>query len=302
VSVRVSRARAVVATGRRPTVVARVAGIARQAIYRPITKRPAAAGPGRVKPDDELIVEVAKANPTDGSRMVAALASKELRRPVNRKRVQRIMRAHTLLRPTRGSGRRRRPGYFRVTRPDELWHIDMTKVWTAEHGWVYLHAIIDCCTREITGWNLELRCRDDEAIDIVETAVLRGGVRPGVLTLGSDNGSQFTSRDFRRHLSARGVTHRRGGYRDPESQAFIESWFGQFKKRCAWRAEWESIDQARAEIATASSTPAHGPTRPAPTAKPNASSRPPCASGLTRVTGPTPSNATSTRPACSMAW
>ena len=284
-SVRVSRARAVVATGRRPTVVARVAGIARQAIYRPITKRPAAAGPGRVKPDDELIVEVAKANPTDGSRMVAALASKELRRPVNRKRVQRIMRAHKLLRPTRGSGRRRRPGYFRVTRPDELWHIDMTKVWTAEHGWVYLHAIIDCCTREITGWNLELRCRDDEAIDIVETAVLTRGVRPGVLTLGSDNGSQFTSRDFRRHLSARGVTHRRGGYRDPESQAFIESWFGQFKKRCAWRAEWESIDQARAEIATASSTPAHGRTRPAPTAKPNDSTGPCSTSGPT--SGPT---------------
>jgi transposase InsO family protein len=55
--------------------------------------------------------------------------------------------------------------------------------------------------------------------------------------------------DFRKHLSARGVTHRRGGYRDPESQAFIESWFGQFKKRCAWRAEWETIEHARTEIA-----------------------------------------------------
>ena len=91
-SVRVSRARAVVATGRRPSVVARVAGISRQAIYRPVTKRPAAAGPGRVRPDDAAIVEVAKANPTDGTRMVAALASKELARPINRKRVQRVMR------------------------------------------------------------------------------------------------------------------------------------------------------------------------------------------------------------------
>ena len=53
-SVRVSRVRAVVAMGRRPTVVARVAGISRQAIYRPITRRPAAAGPGRVRPDDAL--------------------------------------------------------------------------------------------------------------------------------------------------------------------------------------------------------------------------------------------------------
>ena len=74
------------------------------------------------------------------------------------------------------------------------------------------------------------------------------GVRPGQLTLGTDNGSQFTSRDFRRYLSARGITHRRGGYRDPESQAFIESRFGQFKKRLAWRSQWESLDQARKEI------------------------------------------------------
>ena len=48
-----------------------------------------------------MIVEVAKANPTDGTRMIAALASRELGRPVNRKRVQRVMRAHRLLQPTR---------------------------------------------------------------------------------------------------------------------------------------------------------------------------------------------------------
>jgi transposase InsO family protein len=40
----------------------------------------------------------------------------------------------------------------------------MTTVWTAEHSRVYLHAIIDCCTRQIAGWSLDLRCRDDEAI------------------------------------------------------------------------------------------------------------------------------------------
>lgn len=73
-------------------------------------------------------------------------------------------------------------------------------------------------------------------------------VPAGELTLGTDNGSLFTSRDFRKHLSARGITHRRGGYRDPESQVFIESWFGQFKKRCAWRSEWETIEQARKEV------------------------------------------------------
>ncbi len=245
---RATRSRALVAKGYRPSVVARVARVSRQALYRRRGRRPAGAGPAGVRPGDEAIAEVAKANPVDGTRMVAALASRELGEPVNRKRVQRVMRAHGLLQRSRNGERRRRPGYFRVTRSDELWHIDMTKVWTAAHGWVFLHAIVDCCTREIAGWSLNLRCRDDEAIACVEAAALARNVTPGRLTLGSDNGSQFTSRDFRGHLSARGVAHRRGGYRDPESQAFIESWFGQFKKRCAWRAEWETIEQARQEI------------------------------------------------------
>lgn len=163
-SVRVSRARAVIAHGRRPAVVARVAGISRQAIYKTPKTRPAAAGPGEVSEADRAIVEVARANPTDGTRMVAAIASRELGEPVNRKRVQRVMRQHKLLQPSRSDGRRRRPGYFRVTRPDELWHMDMTKVWTAQHGWVYLHAIVDCCTRELVAWTLDVRTRSSEAI------------------------------------------------------------------------------------------------------------------------------------------
>jgi transposase InsO family protein len=43
------------------------------------------------------------------------------------------------------------PREVQVTRPDELWHPDMTSVWVAEHGWCYLNAAIDCCTREIVG-------------------------------------------------------------------------------------------------------------------------------------------------------
>ncbi len=85
--------------------------------------------------------------------MVAALASRQSgEAAVNRKRVQRLMREHALLQPKRSEGRRKRPGYFEVTRPDELWHLDMTSVWVAEHGWVYLNAAIDCGTREIAAW------------------------------------------------------------------------------------------------------------------------------------------------------
>jgi transposase InsO family protein len=36
----------------------------------------------------------------------------------------------------------------------------------------------------------------------------------------------------------------------PESQAFIESWFSKLKLRCVWREQFETLDQARAAIAT----------------------------------------------------
>jgi putative transposase len=249
VSVRVARSRELVAAGRRPAVVARVAGVSRQAIYRkPKPRRPPQRRPPS-GPVDEAIVEVAKANPTDGTRMVAALTSRRLGRPVNRKQAQRVMREQRLLQRHRPPGRRRRPGFFRVERPDQLWHLDLSSVWVAEHGWCYLQAGIDCCTREIVSWSLELRCRTQEATALVEQATIARGIEPGRLTLGTDNGPAFTSRAFRARLSELGITHRRGGYRDPESQAFIESWFGKLKERLVWRSEFETLDQARKEIA-----------------------------------------------------
>jgi putative transposase len=236
-----------VAQGRPAALVARVAGISRQAIYRR-PKRPPAGQRRPLDATDRAVLEIARGNPTDGTRMVAALAGRDLGRPVNRKRAQRLMREHALLQRRRSEGRRRRPGFFRVERPDQLWHLDMTSVWVAEHGWCYLNAAIDCCTREIASWALEVRCRAAEASAVIDQAVAERDIRPGELTLGTDNGTAFTSRAFRARLAELGIVHRRGGYRDPESQAFIESWFGKLKQRCVWRHEFETLDQAREVI------------------------------------------------------
>jgi putative transposase len=248
---RVTRSRELVAEGHSPSVVARVAQISRQAMYRVPKTRPTAARRSCPPADDveAAIVEVAEANQTDGYRMVCALVVRKLGRAVNRKRVLRVMRERRLIQRRRRLDRRRRPGFFRVTRPNELWHLDMTSVWVAEHGWCYLMAAIDCCTREIVGWHLELRCRATEAIALVELAVAERAIAQGTLTLGTDNGSAFTARAFKLVLAGLNVTHRRGGYRDPESQAFIESWFSKLKERCVWLHEFETLDEAREVIA-----------------------------------------------------
>ena len=247
---RVTRSRELVAEGYRPSAVARVAQISRQAIYRIPKRRRVPASPDG-PPADEVeaaIVDVAMANPTDGYRLVTAWVRRRLGRRVTRKRVLRVMRERRLIQRRRPLERRRRPGFFRVERPDQLWHLDMTSIWVAEHGWVYLMAAIDCCTREIVAWNLQTRCRAKEAIALIERAAAERGIAPGTLTLGTDNGSAFTARAFKAVLVGLGIAHRRGGYRDPESQAFIESWFGKLKERCVWRHEFETLDHAREVI------------------------------------------------------
>ena len=162
--------------------------------------------------------------------MVAALASRDLGHDVNRKRVQRLMREHALLQRHRPLGRRRRPGFFRVERPDQLWHMDMTSVWVAEHGWCYLkrdHRLLHPRDRGM-GLGRPLPRR---RVHRGPRRRRRGPPSPA-------------GRADARHRQR----HRRGGYRDPGSQAFIESWFSKLKQRCVWREEFETLEQPRAVI------------------------------------------------------
>ncbi|MGE0728474.1 MAG: hypothetical protein AB7O92_08145 [Acidimicrobiia bacterium] len=89
---------------------------------------------------------------------------------MNRKWVQRVMRAHRLLQQSANRTGVDGPGSS-ASPAQRLVASRQTKVWTAQHGWVYLHAIIDCCTREITGWSIKLRCRTEEAVAVVDAAV-----------------------------------------------------------------------------------------------------------------------------------
>src|SRR5881409_758325 len=170
VRLRVARSRDLVAEGHAPSVVARVARISRQALYR--TPKPRSEPQRRPVTDrvEAAIVAEALANQTDGYRMICAFVRRKLGIAVNRKRVLRVMRERNLIQRRRPLERRKRPGFFRVERPRQLWRLDLTSVWVAEHGWCYLMAMIDCCTREIVAWHLELRCRAVEAITLVERA------------------------------------------------------------------------------------------------------------------------------------
>jgi transposase InsO family protein len=141
-----------------------------------------------------------------------------------------VMRERRLIGRRRPLQRRLRPGSSASSGPTS------SGIWTSQASGspstagFYLIAAIDCCTREITAWQLETCCRAPEAIVLIQQAAADRAIAPGTLTLATDNGSPFTAPAFKAVLDTLEIAHRRG-YRDPESQAFIESWFGRFTQR-----------------------------------------------------------------------
>jgi len=121
---------------------------------------------------------------------------------VNRKRVLRVMKERGLLVRSRRLRARCRKEWGRVeaSAPNQIWQSDMTKIWAGPAvGWAYLVSVIDCCTREIAGWNLSHRCRTKDALAAAEQAVLERlpeGSREANIMLTTDNGTQFTSSRF----------------------------------------------------------------------------------------------------------
>jgi putative transposase len=239
-----------VAEGYRATLVATTLSISRSSLY--YRKKPRASRADRTY--DEQIVMACGEKLAFGYRRVTWWLQERKGLPVNHKRVLRVMRERGLLVQSRRLRARRKKEWGRVEAagPNQIWQSDMTKVWAGPGvGWAYLVCVIDCCTREIVGWNLSHRCRTEDALAAVEQAVLERlpeGSREQNLTLTTDNGTQFTATRFIETLNRLGITHRRTAYHHPEGNSYIERFHRSLKEEEVWGSEYRSLEEARTGI------------------------------------------------------
>jgi putative transposase len=246
-----SQARELVAQGQTATLVAATLAISRSSLY--YRKKPRGGRADRSY--DEQIVVACGEKPAWGYRRVAWWLQRKEGLCMNGKRVLRVMRERGLLVRSRRLRARRKKEWGRVdaAEPNQIWQSDMTKIWAGPAvGWAYLVCVIDCCTREIVGWNLSNRCRTEDALVAVEQSVLERlpeGSREASVTLTTDNGTQFTSARFLETLGRLGITHRRTAYHHPEGNSYIERFHRSLKEEEVWTAEYRSLEEARNGIA-----------------------------------------------------
>ena len=130
-----------------------------------------------------------------------------------------------------------------ITRPNQAWSIDITYI-PIRHGFLYLTAIIDWYSRCIVGWDV------DDTLDtrIVINACNKAFrvAKPEILN--SDQGTQFTSNEYREFIHQNRIRQSMDGKSRWADNIMIERWFRTFKYDEAYLTEYKNIREARQAI------------------------------------------------------
>jgi putative transposase len=225
-------------------------GVARSSVYRP--ERPAN--------DTDLalmrrIDELFTAWPFYGSRRLTATLETE-GWPVNRKRVQRLMRLMGIaaLGP-KPSTSKPAPGHkvfpyllrdLPIERPNHVWAADITYI-PIGRGFLYLVAIIDWASRAVLAWRLSNTLDTSFCLAALEEALARFGT-PEIFN--TDQGCQFTSAAFTGALQAAGIKISMDGRGRWMDNVFIERLWRSLKHEDVYLKGYADGREARAGIAS----------------------------------------------------
>lgn len=224
-------------------------GISRSGVYY-VPVEPDAEELELMRQIDELHLEY----PFYGSRSIA----RGLRHrgcPANRKRVQRLMRLMGLEsvapKPDTSRPNEEHPVYpyllrgLTISRANQVWATDITYIPLAR-GYAYLVAIMDWHSRRVLSWRLSNTMDPSFCVEALQEALSRFG-RPEIFN--SDQGSQFTSKDFTDVLLGAGVKISMDGKGRCLDNVFVERLWRSLKYEDVYLRAYANLIEARAGIA-----------------------------------------------------
>ncbi len=186
--------------------------------------------------------------PYYGSRRFAVVLSQEFPQPINRKRVQRLMRIlgvealypkPRLSRPQ--AGHTLYPYLLRdvaIVRPNQVWSSDITYV-PLQRGFLYLVAVMDWYSRYVLSWELSNTLDSSFCRSALEAALCWG--QPEIFN--TDQGAQFTAPHFLEPLLARSIRISMDGRGRALDNVFIERLWRSVKYELIYPGDFASGDE-----------------------------------------------------------
>jgi len=194
-----------------------------------------------------------------GSIKITKIINKQSNRPINHKRIERIMsengirsRVSKKFKATTNSNHRLPVAEnilnrdFSVEKPNEKMVSDITYLWTDE-GWLYIAGIMDLCGQKIVGLSMNERMTKELVINALNDAYNRSGKPKGTI-MHSDRGSQYCSNDYQNLINKYGFIcsmSRKGNCWD---NAPMESFWGKMKCEWLYGKHFKTRQEARAAV------------------------------------------------------
>ena len=125
--------------------------------------------------------------------------------------------------------------------PNQVWSIDITYI-PMPHGHMYLTAIIDCNSRRIVGHHLSDSLEVSNVVQAVRETVEKYGI-PAIIN--SDQGSQFTSKEYKELLRSYGIRQSMDGRSRWADNIMIERWFRNLKTEQLYPNEYHTPRELR---------------------------------------------------------
>ena len=135
---------------------------------------------------------------------------------------------------------------FHASVPNTKWIADFTYIWTHE-GWLYVSAVIDLFSRRVVGWSMSTTMTAPLVADALVMAIWRRG-KPDALLHHSDQGSQYSSEQFRSLMADNGVTCSMSRSGNVWDNAAMESFFSSLKTERTARKMYRTRRDAKADV------------------------------------------------------
>jgi putative transposase len=200
-----------------------------------------------------LIDEEYTRHPFYGVRRMTTWLQKDELEDVNIKRVRRLMRGMgleaiypkpKLSQP--GEGHKIYPYLLdglAITRPNQVWSTDITYIRLAG-GFIYLMAVLDWFSRYVVSWDVSVTLEAAFCVAGLDAALRRG--TPDIFN--SDQGSQFTSKDFTDRLSGKGIRISMDGRGRAFDNIFVERLWRTVKYEEVYLHDYEDVPTAVAGL------------------------------------------------------
>jgi putative transposase len=130
-----------------------------------------------------------------------------------------------------------------IDRPDIAWASDLTYI-RLKHGFVYLVAVMDLFSRYIVSWEISTTLEPAFCCEALKGALERG--RPEYIN--TDQGAQFTSKDFTSILKDEKIQISRDGKGRVIDNIFIERFWRTLKYEEVYTKSYESVADCKRSL------------------------------------------------------